>query len=205
MIGKTMNKWTLLVCCVLLLAGCIGRKSPEVSYYSLLTIEQLGEVIAISSHPELSLGIGPVTIPDSLKRSQVATRQHGNQYAFDEFNRWAGVLERDLTMVLGDNLGALLDVKKVGTFPWLNYFTPTYRVVIDIQRFDGSLGGDAVLDARWAVADAEGKESLAGGKITLSQPLQGPGYAALVKAESLLVAELSKTLAGEIDRLVKGQ
>ena len=107
MIGKTMNKWTLLVCCGLLLAGCIGRKSPEVSYYSLLTIEQLGEVIAISSHPELSLGIGPVTIPDSLKRSQVATRQHGNQYAFDEFNRWAGVLERDLTMVLGDNLGVL--------------------------------------------------------------------------------------------------
>ena len=205
MIGKTMNKWTLLVCCGLLLAGCIGRKSPEVSYYSLLTIEQLGEVIAISSHPELSLGIGPVTIPDSLKRSQVATRQHGNQYAFDEFNRWAGVLERDLTMVLGDNLGALLDVKKVGTFPWLNYFTPTYRVAIDIQRFDGSLGGDAVLDARWAVADAGGKEFLAGGKITLSQPLQGPGYAALVKAESLLVAELSEKLAAEIDRLAKGQ
>ena len=205
MIGKTMNKWTLLVCCGLLLAGCIGRKSPEVSYYSLLTIEQLGEVIAISSHPELSLGIGPVTIPDSLKRSQVATRQHGNQYAFDEFNRWAGVLERDLTMVLGDNLGVLLDVKKVGTFPWLNYFTPTYRVVIDIQRFDGSLGGDAVLDARWAVADSEGKELLAGGKIILRQPLQGPGYAALVKAESLLVADLSKKVAGEIDSLVKGQ
>ncbi len=205
MIGKTMNKWTLLVCCVLLLTGCIGRKSPEVSYYSLLTIGQLGEVNAISSHPELSLGIGPVTIPDSLKRSQVATRQHGNQYAFDEFNRWAGVLERDLTMVLGDNLGVLLDVKKVGTFPWLNYFTPTYRVVIDIQRFDGSLGGDAVLDARWAVADAEGKEFLAGGKIILRQPLQGPGYAALVKAESLLVAELSKKVAGEIDSLVKGQ
>ena len=77
--------------------------------------------------------------------------------------------------------------------------------MIDIQRFDGSLGGDAVLDARWAVADAAGKESLAGGKITLSQPLQGPGYAALVKAESLLVAELSKKVAGEIDSLVKNQ
>lgn len=205
MIGKLLNKWTLLLCCLLLLAGCIGRKSPEVTYYSLLTMEQLGAVQAIASHPEVMLGIGPVTIPDSLKRSQVATRQHGNQYAFDEFNRWAGVLERDLTMVLGDNLGALLDVKKVGTFPWLNYFTPTYRVVIDIQRFDGALGGDAVLDARWAVADTGGKELLAGGKITLSQPLQGPGYAALVKAESLLVAELSKQMAGEIDRLAKSQ
>ena len=205
MIGKTMNKWALLLCCVLLLAGCIGRKSPEVTYYSLLTMEQLGQVQAIASHPEVRLGIGPITIPDSLKRSQVATRQHGNQYAFDEFNRWAGVLERDFTAVLGDNLGTLLGVDKVGTFPWLHYFTPTYRVVIEIQRFDGSLGGDAVLDARWAVADAEGKEFLAGGKIILRQSLQGPGYAALVKAESLLVAELSKKVAGEIDSLVKGQ
>lgn len=205
MIGKTMNKWTLLFCCVLLLTGCIGRKSPEVTYYSLLTMEQLGEVNAISSHPELRLGIGPVTIPDSLKRSQVATRQHGNQYEFDEFNRWSGLLERDLAMVLGDNLGALLNVKKIGTFPWLDYFTPTYRVVIDIQRFDGSLDGDAVLDARWAVADAEGKEFLAGGKIILRQPLQGAGYAGLVKAESLLVAELSKKVASEIDSLIKGQ
>jgi uncharacterized lipoprotein YmbA len=205
MIGKTMNKWTLLLCCVLLLAGCIGRKSPEVTYYSLFTMEQLGDVQAIASHPELRLGIGPVSIPDSLKRSQVATRQHGNQYAFDEFNRWAGVLEKDLTSVLGDNLGDLLGVEKVGYFPWMHYFKPTYRVVIDVVRLDGALDGEAVLSARWAVTDADGKEFLAGGKSDYRRPLQGSDYAALVKAESLLVAELSKKVAGEIDSLVKGQ
>ena len=205
MIGKTMNKWALLLCCVLLLAGCIGRKSPEVTYYSLFTMEQLSDVQAIASHPELRLGIGPVSIPDSLKRSQVATRQHGNQYAFDEFNRWAGVLEKDLTSVLGDNLGDLLGVEKVGYFPWMHYFKPTYRVVIDVVRLDGALDGEAVLSARWAVTDADGKEFLAGGKSDYRRPLQGSDYAALVEAESLLVAELSKKVAGEIDSLVKGQ
>ena len=205
MIGNTMNKWTLLLCCVLMLTGCIGRKSPEVTYYSLFTMEQLGDVQAIASHPELRLGIGPVSIPDSLKRSQVATRQHGNQYAFDEFNRWAGVLEKDLTSVLGDNLGDLLGVEKVGYFPWMHYFKPTYRVVIDVVRLDGALDGEAVLSARWAVTDADGKEFLAGGKSDYRRPLQGSDYAALVEAESLLVAELSKKVAGEIDSLVKGQ
>jgi len=205
MIGKTMNKWTLLLCCVLLLAGCIGRKSPEVTYYSLLTMEQLGQVQAIASHPEVRLGIGPVTIPDSLKRSQIATRQHGNQHSFDEFNRWAGVLEKDLTSVLGDNLSDLLGVEKVGYFPWMHYFKPTYRVIIDVVRLDGALDGEAVLSARWTVADADGKEFLAGGKSDYRRPLQGSDYAALVKAESLLVAELSKMVAGEIDSLVKGQ
>jgi uncharacterized lipoprotein YmbA len=205
MMGYVVNKWLLLLCCVLLVTGCIARKSPEVVYYSLLTMEQMGEVQAISSHPEIKLGIGPITIPDSLKRSQVATRVQGNQYAFDEFNRWAGVLEKDITAVVGDNLGILLGVEKIGFFPWMHYFTPSYRVVIDFQRLDGSLDGEAVLGARWAIADADGKKFLAGDKIVLRQPLQEPSYAALVKAESLLVAELSKKIAGEINVLLKGQ
>ena len=205
MMGYVINKWLLLLCCVLLVTGCIGRKSPEVTYYSLLTMEQMGEVQPVSSHPEIKLGVGPITIPASLKRSQVATRQHGNQYAFDEFNRWAGVLEKDITNVVGDNLGVLLGVEKIGFFPWMHYFTPSYRVIVDIQRLDGSLDGDAVLGARWAIADAEGKEFLAGDKIVLRQPLQEPSYAALVKAESLLVAELSKKIAGEINGLLAGQ
>jgi len=205
MMGYVINKWLLLFCCVLLVTGCIGRKSPEVTYYSLLTMEQMGEVKPVSSHPEIKLGIGPITIPDSLKRSQVSTRVQGNQYAFDEFNRWAGVLEKDITAVVGDNLGVLLGVEKIGFFPWMHYFDPSYRVVIDFQRLDGSLDGDAVLGARWAIADAEGKEFLAGDKIVLRQPLQEPSYAALVKAESLLVAELSKKIAGEINGLLAGQ
>ena len=168
-------------------------------------MEQVGEVQAISSHPEIRLGVGPITIPDSLKRSQIATRQHGNQYGFDDFNRWAGVLEKDLTSVLGDNLGDLLGVEKVGYFPWIHYFKPTYRVVIDVVRLDGSLDGEAVLSARWAVADADGKELLAGGKSDYRLPLQGSDYAALIKAESLLVAELSNKVAGEINDLLKGR
>jgi hypothetical protein len=205
MMGYVINKWLLLLCCVLLVTGCIGRKSPEVTYYSLLTMEQMGEVQPVSSHPEIKLGVGPITIPASLKRSQVATRQHGNQYAFDEFNRWAGVLEKDITNVVGDNLGVLLGVEKIGFFPWMHYFTPSYRVIVDIQRLDGSLDGEAVLGARWAVADAEGKEFLAGDKIVFHQPLEEPGYASLVKAESLLVAELSKKIAVEINGLLTGQ
>ena len=204
MMGYVFNKWLLMLCCVLLVTGCIGRKSPEVTYYSLLTMEQMGEVQPVSSHPEIKLGIGPITIPASLKRSQVATRVQGNQYAFDEFNRWAGVLEKDITAVVGDNLGVLLGVEKIGFFPWMHYFTPSYRGVLDFQRLDGSLDGEAVLGARWAVADGEGKELLAGDKIVLRQPLQEASYAALVKAESLLVTELSKKIAGEINGLLKG-
>lgn len=193
----------LMLLCLLVLSGCLSRSSPTVTYYSLLTMEQLGRAPAISSFPDVNLGIGPITIPDSLKRSQVATRQHGNQYEFDEFNRWAGVLEKDLTAVLGDNLGQLLGINKVGFFPWMPHFKPTYRVLVDVVRLDGDLDGEAVLIARWAVADADGKEYLAGGKSDYRQPLENASFAALIKAESQLVAELSKEIAGEMVALTK--
>ena len=193
----------LCVVVLLLLSGCLSRSSPKVTYYSLLEMDQQGEVQSVASLPDVKLGIGPVTIPDSLKRSQIATRQHGNQYAFDEFNRWVGALEKDLTSVLGDNLGQLLGVEKVGFFPWLHHFKPTYRVTVDVLRLDGAIDGEAVFSARWAVSDADGKDYLAGKKSVYRKPLEDASYASLIKAESYLVAELSKEIAGELATLVK--
>jgi uncharacterized lipoprotein YmbA len=206
MIGYRVQKsvqWSLILIAVLLLSGCISRSAPKVTYYSLMAMEQLGETGTLTSLPEVRLGIGPISIPDSLKRSQIATRQQGNQYVFAEFNRWAGVLERDMTSVLGDNLGQLLGVDKVAFFPWLHHFKPTYRVMVDVIQFDGALDGEAVLSARWAIADADGKDFLAGKKSVYRQPLADASFAALIKAQSQLLAELSKEVAGEIVALEK--
>lgn len=206
MIGDSVQKslrWCLVCVAGLLLAGCISRSAPTVTYYSLMTMEQLGETESLAALPEVRLGIGPIAIPDSLKRSQIATRQQGNQHEFAEFQRWAGVLEKDITSVMGDNLGQLLGIEKVGFFPWLHHFKPTYRLTIDVIRFDGSLGDEAVLSARWAIADADGKDFLAGKKSDYRQPLADASYAALIKAESQLLAALSREIAHEIVALAK--
>lgn len=206
MIGYSVQKslqWCLVCVAVLLLAGCINRSAPKVTYYSLLTMEQLGETESLAALPEVRLGIGPISIPDSLKRSQIATRQQDNQYEFTEFHRWAGVLEKDITSVMGDNFGQLLGIEKIGFFPWLHHFKPTYRLTIDVIRFDGSLEDEAVLSARWAIADADGKDFLAGKKSDYRQPLADTSYAALIKAESQLLAALSKEIAAEIVVLKK--
>lgn len=201
-VQKTLQ-WLLILTAVLLIAGCIGRSSPKVTYFSLLTMEQLGEAEVVASFPEVELGVGPVVIPDSLKRSQIATRQHGNQYEFAEFNRWAGVLEKDITAVLGDNLGHLLGIEKVGFFPWLHHFKPTYRVMVDVIRLDGSIDDEAVLSARWVISNSGGKELLVGKKSDYRQSLEDASYAALIKAESQLLATLSKEIANEIVALKK--
>jgi len=206
MIGYTLRNsgaGIVLLIVVLLLSGCLSRSAPKVTYYSLLTMNQMGDAQSVASLPDVKLGIGPITISDSLKRSQVATRQHGNQYQFAEFHRWAGVLERDLTVVIGDNLGHLLGVEKIGLFPWMAYFEPSYRVIIDVMRLDGALDGEAVLSARWAVTNTDGKEVLIVKKSDYNQPLEDAGYASLIKAESQLLATLSKEIAAEIVALKK--
>ncbi|MBE0574646.1 MAG: membrane integrity-associated transporter subunit PqiC [Desulfuromonadales bacterium] len=184
----------LLLTCVVI-AGCFGKQSPRVTYYSLLTMEQLGATDAAQSEPDLRIGIGPITIPDVLRRTQIVTRDAQNIYRFDEFHRWAGVLEKDFAYVLGNNLGDLLGVEQIAFFPWMHHFSPTHRVIIDVVQFDGDLTGEAILSARWAIVDKEGKVSLAGGKSDYKQPVKGGDYAGLVKAESLLLAELSKEIA----------
>jgi len=190
---------------LLVLAGCVGRSAPPVNYFTLLSIDQLGENQVLAAHPEINLGIGPVSIPDRLKRSQIATSQHGNQYKFDEYNRWAGDLEENLAAVTGDNLSVLLGIKNLGYFPWMPHFKPRYQVVIDIQRLDGALDGEAVLVARWSVLDTAGKELLSGGRNVFQQRVKEPGYAGLVKTESLLVAELSRKVAEVIIQLIGRQ
>jgi uncharacterized lipoprotein YmbA len=195
------NRWVVVFAVIFLLSGCIGRSAPKVTYFSLLTAKQLNTEQTIASLPEIKIGIGPITIPDSLKRSQVATRQQGNQYEFNEFNRWAGILEKDLSYVLGENLSQSLGTDRVGFFPWLPHFHPDYRVMVDIVRLDGSLDGDAVFSAHWVVTDATGKEFLAGGKGESRQPLEDKTYPALVKAESQLVAQMSHEIATAIAAL----
>lgn len=183
------------------LSGCISHKASEISYYSLMSVEHLGQEASAKVGAGLLLGVGPITIPDSLKRSQIATREADSRYRYSELHRWAGVLEKDMALVLGDNLGAMLGTEKVAFYPWMHHFKPTHRVILDVVRFDGSLDGDAVLSVRWAVTGPEGKAFLTGGKSVYRQPVESPDYAALVRAESLLLAELSREIAQKIDGL----
>lgn len=196
------SRWLTLLSACVFIAGCISKQAPEVTFYSLLSMAQMDD--AATTRPDkadLRIGIGPITIPDALRRSQLVTRDTRNIYRFDEYHRWAGILEKDIAYVVGDNLEGLLGADKIAFFPWMPHFLPTHRVIIDILRFDGELSGEAVLSARWSIADATGKVSQASGTSTFRQPVEGGDYAGLIRAESRLLAELSRELAAELKRL----
>lgn len=185
----------------LLVSGC-GGKTLSVSYYSLPSLDQASPGTETKNLPDTSLGIGPVTVPEYLKKAQIATRRgDGNSYQFNEFHRWAGLIEQDIASAIGNNIGTLLGSDKIAFFPWMQYFKPQYRVVIEIIQFDGDLNSNAVLIARWTVVDGSGENILASGKSDFRRTLENPSYDALVDAERLLLTDLSKAIAQAIDRL----
>ncbi len=187
--------------CLLLLAGCAAR-TPEVSYYSLSSMGPFEGSVHNMVKSDISLGIGPVTIPDYLKRAQIATRLGDNRFRFDEFHRWSGLFEENIVTVVGNNLGILLGTDKIASYPWLDYFTPDYRIIIQFQQFDGNLQGEAKLIARWAISDSTGQTMLASGRSEMSVPLAEATYLGLVEANSRLLADFSKELADEVKMLL---
>ena len=199
---RRSTRWLTLLAICAVFSGCIGKRSPEVTFYSLLSMAQMNEAASTDRVDSgLRVGIGPITIPEALKQAQLVTRDTRNIYRFDEYHRWAGILEKDIAYVTGENLMMLLGTDKIAFFPWMPHFSPTHRVIIDILRFDGELSGDAVLSANWTIADATGKISLASGSGVYRQPVSGGDHTRLVKAESRALADLSRVIATELNRL----
>ena len=172
------------------------------SYYALDTISPADMAVHNMPRHKVSLGVGPVMLPDYLKRMQIVTRAGTNRYEFSDSHRWAGLLEENILTVLGSNLGALLGTTKIASYPWLPHFEPDLRVTVEFLHFDADLSGDALLDARWSVSNGSGGTLLDSGRAVLRESLKDSSYESLVKAESRLLANLSKELSRSVSRLL---
>ena len=199
----TCNKaWWLFVMVMLLGPACGGKPLP-VSYYSLAPIDgSARQGGAVATMSDLSIGIGPVRVPEELSRSQILTRAGDNKVTYAENHRWAGDVENNISGTVRDNISLLLGTERVATFPWASVFRPTYRVVLDILAFDGVRGEHALLSVRWAISDGEGKHLLVVKKTRIKQPVGGETYDDLVKAQSEALAGLSREISEELVNMV---
>jgi hypothetical protein len=177
-----------------LLAGC-GKPSPPVTYYNLVPKEPAA-ISTPTPSVSLAVGVGPVSFPESLERAQIAVRIDEQRLKFDEFHRWSGSLGEDFAKVFLEDLAACLPgTSRLAIYPWGQFFQPTHRVKIDVRRFDGTPGGEAVLEARWTVSDGDGKILLGSRKSVIRTPAAGNGFSNLVTAQSESVAELAREIA----------
>jgi len=149
----------------------------------------------------IAIGVGPMEFPQSLDRPQIVLRTGPHKFELNEFHRWAGSLREDFLEVVTINLSILLRSNYVAAHPWEGFFTPDYRIFMDIHAFDGNLGGTVLLAATWAITDGEGRKALLVRKSIIREPVLGTDYEAYIAAKNRALSTFSQEIAQMIKKL----
>jgi uncharacterized lipoprotein YmbA len=143
----------------------------------------------------MAIGIGPVKFPDELDRTSIVTRTGRNRLQINEFRRWGGSLEKNVTRVMEENLALLLKTDQIMARPWERHFQPDIRIALDIRQFDGRLGEYAFLNATWMIVDPDGEVTRLVRRTIIQETVEDDGYDALVAAQSRALAGLCREIA----------
>ena len=185
-------------------AGCVPGSTGPSRYFVLSPMPgQKAEAQSFTGEGRVSVGIGPLDLPGYLDRPQIVTQVSENRLNLGEFDIWAESLQDNFIRVLTENLSALLVSEPVVIFPFKDAFRPYFQVKIDVMRMDGTLGGDAVLTANWAIFREGRTEMLVAKRSTYKEAADGESYEPLVAAQSRAVMALSRDIAAEIRAVMK--
>jgi uncharacterized protein len=176
------------------LAGC-GTTRPS-KFYILSPIPAGESVTATGNEP--AIGLGPVVMPKYLDRPQIVQRAGDNQLLLAESHRWAEPLANNFTRVLAENLAATIPVDQVAVYPWSRTMRVDYQVSVDVLRFDADADGNAVLSTDWKVQETESEKVITRKRSTFSEPALATDYAAIVAAQSRLLAAFAREITGVI-------
>lgn len=184
-----------------LFAGCRGN-APRVEYYTLHAPGGMdaGSGAAKIDRP-ISIGVGPVGLPEILDRPQIVTRTGPNKLNVDDFHRWAGRLENDFARVLAQTISLLLVTDQVAVYPWDNAFKPQYQITVDVRQFEGSWGQNVTLEVFWRIIEPQRQKILRIKKSVIKEPLPATDYESLVSSKSRAVADLGREIGRELREL----
>ena len=178
---------------VFVLVGCAS--TPPTRFYVLSPEKGQG----MGGGPCVSIGIGPVKIPDYLDRSGIVTCITAHEIRVAEFNKWAEPLEENFPRVLAENLTSLLCTKTVAILPWQRPVPVDYRIYVDVIRMDGILGESASLDVSWTLLDGTGRKGvLTMKRVSYKEPTGGQDYEDFVSAQSRNIGSLGREIANTI-------
>jgi uncharacterized lipoprotein YmbA len=178
----------------LMLLGTQGCRSPEVS----ITYHQLHPLAEANpgAHSSLQVEVLPVRLPGMLRRRQMVLPGP----TISDTNRWANGLDQDVQRVLVENLARLLGSEAVVAYPNGDVLNGAYRILLDVDQWDGEPAGSMAFRATWILQMAGKRDPICIRKTHLQEPLKDAGPAALVAAHDRILLNLSRELAAELSK-----
>jgi uncharacterized lipoprotein YmbA len=175
------------------LSGCFGS-TPPTQFYLVPSLTS-GDTAppAAAGQRDLTLAVGPVTVPPYLDRPQLVTRTSRAKLALADFDQWAGPLADTIARVLSEDLSLLIPTERVVLYPWSRALDPDYQITVEVLQFDRGPGGEVVLAARWSLLDHDGQERVLR-TARLSQAAGGADYEAMVTAMGRTLEALARDM-----------
>jgi uncharacterized lipoprotein YmbA len=187
---------------LLFVLGCAS--SPPTRFYTLSSLQEGGsERREFASDQSPVIIVGPIKFSEYLDRTEIVTRSSSNKITLSDFDVWAGSLAEDFSRVLAENLSVLLSTERVIVYPGPRPSSVDYQIVVNVTRFDGPLGGEVSLIARWTILEGKEKKLVFARKSAIIEPSGGSGYEAMVAAHSRALEKLSREIAETIKTVSK--
>lgn len=177
-----------------LLSAC-ATPLPTV-YYTLN-----GDPLPGGAQGSPSILVLPAALPELLDRPQWVLQAGDGQVVIKESRRWAEPLRNEISRVVAGELGRLLDSSRVLAPNGGAEFPADYRLSLDVQRVDATLGKGVAIDVFWRLEPTKGKPMT--GRSRLHEVAEGVGEAAyeqLLAAERRALQRVARDIAAEIRR-----
>lgn len=184
---------------LLIASGAIGAlgcsRSPDVRHFVLGTqfASEAGQ-----RAPGLAVLVGPMRLPAYLERPHFARRAGGGKIELDEFNRWLGGFEANLTTALATDLRNQLGSVRVVGYPSSAPFPIDYSVRVHIDEWIVDESNTLRVQLRWALAGPGERETPRLSAYQSAIELRGGSPEAVVEAHDRALAEFAQSLADEL-------
>ena len=179
---------TCLAACTLL------EPRPDRSrFYVLSTVEKPADV----AHPELTVGLGPIDVPDYAQRQEIMRRISPTEVSPSPSDRWAGAFETNVSRALAENLARVLGTERVWAYPSYEISRTAYLVNVTFVRFELDDDNTTHLIARWDVRERAQNRNTSRETDT-SAAATSADMAAGVEAMSQLLGTLSEQIGAAI-------
>ncbi len=197
-----MNPRAAIIVWLVVLAGC-AAPAQQTRYY---TLSDETATLANPAGPSARyrIAIGPATVPEVLDRLQIVLRLSPNRLVISDKQLWSSALKREIPRVIAREIAQQLPAAQVAAYQQYSGQNATYRVPIDVVRFESVEGKSITLTAEWSVLSRSG-ELLREARSEYTEAVESPGMVPLIVAHRKALAALSQEIALAVDALAQAK
>jgi uncharacterized lipoprotein YmbA len=191
----------LLAQACLLLQSCtlLEPEKDPTRFAVLASIDELpGESAEARARSVQSLGLGPIVLPEYVRRAEIVTRVGGTRIVPSDTERWSEPIESAVERVLALDLARLLGLGRIAHYPWYSTERPEAQVEVGFSRFERDELGNVIVVARWILRSPGTSRPNTEKEFRFERSAGGSDGASTALAFSHALAELAGRIAGEL-------